>query len=153
MTPNPLTVEKEKYLFDSEAITYQTTIHWISLVLPIIKIILGFIGILIIILPFGLFKIIGVYLVYLLLKGILDFIYLKSIKVCVTKHYLSITMGILSRSTIDTPLNKSENICFYQSLLGRMLNYGKIIIDTGGLTQSYILKNPLELRTQILKQI
>lgn len=149
---NILIAEKERVEY-TETIIYETGSHWISFVIPIIKIILGVIGIFILILPtFILLKITGICFIYLSIKGILDIIYLKSIKVFLSANYISVKAGILAKTIIDTPLNKRENVVLYQTLLGRLLNYGTFIISTGGTTLNYTLKKPMELRNQILKQ-
>lgn len=139
--------------FQSERTLYETKIHWVSLILPVVKIVLGFLGFLILILPTSLFKILGAALTYILIKGILDFLYLKSLKISLSKNYLTINAGVISKTTIDIPLNKRENVCIYQTFLGRILNYGVFFISTGGISQSYKIQYPNELRNEILKQI
>lgn len=150
---NILIAKKERVEY-TENIIYETGSHWISFVIPIIKIILGVIGIFTLILStFIVLKLAGIYFIYLFIKGILNIIYLKSIKIFLSSNYISVNAGILAKTIIDTPLNKKENVVLYQSLLGRLLNYGTFIISTGGTTLSYTLKNPLGLRNQILNII
>lgn len=36
-----------------------------------------------------------------------------------------------------------------QSYLGKEINCGTLIVSTGGVTQSYFIENPMELREQI----
>lgn len=144
----------KKDIIDTPNIIYKTHMHWISYILPIIQIILGILGVLMLLLitNLSLLKIIGFGLICLLIRGFINYLHIKSIKVCLTNTHLTIKSGIFSLKVIDIPLNKRENITLYQTFLGKKLNYGTFVISTGGITLTYILNNPIELRQQILKR-
>ena len=66
-----------------------------------------------------------------------------------------IKLGYLHRYTFENFIQKVESIQIYQSLLGRVLNYGSIIIHgTGGSREVYALLNaPLQFRKMAQEQI
>ncbi|PTT33629.1 hypothetical protein DBR28_14425, partial [Chryseobacterium sp. HMWF028] len=66
--------------------------------------------------------------------------------------YLSISTGIFSQTIIDISLKKMEGMQLYQTWIGKALNYGTLIISTGGVTHSYSISNPTELREKIIDQ-
>ncbi len=73
----------------------------------------------------------------------------------VTDKRIMIKLGFLRRYTFENFLQKVESIQIYQSILGRLLNYGSIIIHgTGGSREVYALMgNPLEFRKMAQEQI
>jgi uncharacterized membrane protein YdbT with pleckstrin-like domain len=56
--------------------------------------------------------------------------------------------GVLSRDTVEIGFAKIESIRVKQGLLGRMLNYGDLVITGSGATHAPIpnIRNPLEFR-------
>ena len=61
--------------------------------------------------------------------------------------------GFLRRDTSELKLSKLETIEIKQSIIGRILKFGKIIcVGTGG-SETYInnISNPLEFRKQFLE--
>lgn len=73
----------------------------------------------------------------------------------VTDKRIMIKLGVVRRYTFENFLQKVESIQVYQSVLGRMLNYGSIIIHgTGGSREVYaLLDNPLVFRKMAQEQI
>ena len=74
--------------------------------------------------------------------------------VVTTKHVM-IKTGMLRRSTNEMILSKIESVRVEQGLLGRVLNYGTIILHgTGGTPDPFAqIANPLEFRRQVQQQI
>ena len=135
-------------------IIYQTKIHWISFVKPILFMIIGF--------PFLLFLFFTKEWIYLILFGLIGFLgikgiyiyyHLKCIRVILSKYFLSLKTGIFSNEINDIALSKTESIGLYQSLLGRILNYGTLTITTGEVTQQYLIEKPLDFRNYLLKNL
>lgn len=61
--------------------------------------------------------------------------------------------GIINRNSIDSYLDKINNVEHRQSLWGRMLNYGDVIIDTAsetGMTHFPMIARPLEFKRVVL---
>lgn len=60
-------------------------------------------------------------------------------------------LGFIQRHTVETMLGKVESIGVEQSLVGRVLDYGTIlVVGTGGTQDSFKnIANPLEFRRQV----
>ena len=70
-----------------------------------------------------------------------------------TNHRLIQESGILSRRSIDSRLDKINNVEYRQTLWGRLLNYGDVEIDTAsdaGISVFRNISHPLQLRNTIL---
>ncbi|AQW92955.1 PH domain-containing protein [Elizabethkingia anophelis] len=117
-------------------------IHWMSYCIPVLQSFLGIIGLLSFIVTIGFFKIISLGLTVLLYKGVVRILQLRSTKIFVTKKYLIITTGIINKTTVDISLYRIEGKKVYQSLLGRIFNYGRVCVSTGEITKSFVIANP-----------
>lgn len=73
----------------------------------------------------------------------------------VTNRRLVIKTGLLGRRTIELLLGKVESIQVQESLVGRMLGYGTIIVHgTGGTPEAFHkIAHPLEFRRQMEQQL
>src|SRR3954466_8878018 len=70
-----------------------------------------------------------------------------------TNHRLIQEIGVLSRRSIDSRLDKINNVEHRQTLLGRLLPYGDVQIATASQAGISVFRNgshPLELRNAIL---
>lgn len=69
----------------------------------------------------------------------------------VTDKRVLIKTGVIRRQTMETLLNKVENISVQQSLLGRLLNFGTIQVTGTGSTKETFgnIAAPLEFRRQV----
>lgn len=63
--------------------------------------------------------------------------------------------GFIARHSLETLLTKVESISVHQGALGRILDYGVIVIGgTGGSKEAFFgIRNPLEFRRQVQEQI
>lgn len=70
---------------------------------------------------------------------------------CVTDKRVVIKVGFIQRHTVETMLGKVESIGVEQGLIGRLLDYGTIlVVGTGGTQdQFHNISNPLEFRRQV----
>lgn len=75
----------------------------------------------------------------------------KSSEFAVTDKRVLIKTGLVRRHTLETLLNKVENISVEQGLLGRVLNYGTILVTGTGSTKETFsnIAAPLEFRKQV----
>ncbi|ELR81258.1 hypothetical protein D505_00195, partial [Elizabethkingia anophelis R26] len=76
-------------------------IHWMLYCIPVLQSFLGVIGLLSFAVTIGFFKIISLGLTALLYKGVVKILQLKFTKIYITKKYLTITTGIINKSTVD----------------------------------------------------
>lgn len=133
----------------AQPILYEAKLHWISYIRPIIYIILGSLNVFQILLFRNLFQIIALPLLFLLFKGIIELLNYKKTKIRLSNDYLSFSTGIFTTSIIDVSLNKMEGMQLTQSLFGKTLNYGRLTMTTGQVTQSFTISNPSELREKL----
>ncbi|HSS79412.1 MAG TPA: PH domain-containing protein [Thermoanaerobaculia bacterium] len=78
---------------------------------------------------------------------------LSTYELVVTNHRVILQTGILGKRSMDTRLDKINNIEHRQSLWGRLLNYGDVEIDTAsetGISRFSNIANPLELKRTIM---
>lgn len=139
-----------KVMEQSSPILYNAKIHWISYLIPAILILVGCIGIIPLVLLRGFFQIIGLLLFLLFCKGILKIWKIRTTKIFITQEYLSVSTGIFTKIISDISLQKMEGMQFQQSMIGKILNYGTLIISTGDIYQSFTIQNPQHLRQKLL---
>ncbi len=72
----------------------------------------------------------------------------------VTNKRVIVKIGIVSRRTMETLLQKIEAISIDQTILGRMCNYGTItVIGTGGTQESFEnIAYPMDFRRAVQEQ-
>ena len=72
----------------------------------------------------------------------------KSTEVAVTTRRVIVKTGFISRKTVEINLNKVESLQVDQGLLGRMLNFGTLVIAGTGTSHEPIvgISEPLEFR-------
>ena len=135
-----------------EEIKYKTDIHWYIFVYPAILLLLGaffssaqtgfiyYIGLLLLLL--GLFQLIK----RVLLKIGAEYV--------VTNKKVILKSGILSRDALELILSKCEGLRINQSIMGRILGFGSIVVTTGGATNIFkFIANPMRFRNEINAQI
>ena len=73
----------------------------------------------------------------------------------VTNKRVIMKFGWISRSSLEIPHNRIESLAVNQGVLGRVLNYGTVMITgTGGSTDVfYDLPNPLAFRRAAQDQL
>lgn len=90
------------------------------------------------------------------LVGLVDlvrrFIYVRFTELYITQKFTIAKYGLIRRETIEMLNDKVESIRVNQSILGRILNYGNIIVVGAGGSSSPIrfIAEPLEFRRQLL---
>jgi len=93
------------------------------------------------------------WIIFLTLRGILTLfiaplIELKTSEFAITNKRVIIKVGFISRRTVEMNLSKIESINVDQSILGRILGYGNIVIvGTGGTKEPFAtIADPLTFR-------
>jgi uncharacterized membrane protein YdbT with pleckstrin-like domain len=153
-------------LISGEKVLYRTRLHWIVLVGPIaLGSFFSLAGLMFIIGAIrsigdakgGAGGLAGIGLIFAIIAAAiigLGFIYRSSTEMAVTSKRVMIKTGLLSRSTVEIVLTKVESVSVDQSLSGRMLDYGTIIVrGTGGTPEPFTkIANPLEFRRHLQQQ-
>jgi uncharacterized membrane protein YdbT with pleckstrin-like domain len=72
-------------------------------------------------------------------------------EIAVTDRRVIVKTGLIRRHTAEMNMGKVESVTVYQSILGRLLNYGSVHVrGTGeGLGHLDYIKSPIELRNTI----
>jgi len=83
-----------------------------------------------------------------LVIGGVSYIKLKTTELAITSRRVIAKFGFISRKTVELNLSKIESIQVDQSILGRMLNYGSLVIAGGGNPQAPIpgISDPMGFR-------
>jgi uncharacterized membrane protein YdbT with pleckstrin-like domain len=143
----------DDHLLPGERVVYRAHIHKLSFLGPValavILIVAG--GLLIsveqiasiVVFAAALIPLIWAYVVY------------SSSEFAVTDKRVIIKVGFIQRRTVETMLSKVEGIEVNQGIIGRMLDYGTIVISgTGGTKEMFRnIAAPLEFRRQVQGQI
>lgn len=97
----------------------------------------------------------GVFFFITLIIGTSAFLNYKTSEFGITNKRVLIKVGFIQRKSLETLLAKIEGIQVDQGLLGRMLNYGTIIVTGTGGTHSPFKKiaAPLDFRRKVQEQI
>ena len=96
---------------------------------------------------------------FLVAGGIVSYIWAQILystsEFVVTNKRVVMKVGWLHRRTVETMLSKVEGINVEQSLLGRLLGYGSIVITgTGGTQEPFRnIGSPFEFRRQVQAQV
>jgi uncharacterized membrane protein YdbT with pleckstrin-like domain len=113
----------EKSLMPGEEVAYRASLHWI----------------------------VFVSLKALLTLFIAPFVQRATSEFAVTNRRVVVKVGLVSRKTIELNLEKVESIGVEQTILGRILDYGTIvIIGTGGTREPFRgIRDPLGFRRAV----
>jgi len=139
-------------LLKNENILYFGHRHWIVLATPVMWFVFG----MAFFLMSGFVKILSIFLLLTALAtGIRACIDYFMSEIGVTDMRVLIKTGLIARYSLETNLQNIASIQVEQGILGRILNYGTIIVcDTGYLRSPFsYIDNPFEFRRQVLKQI
>ncbi|MSQ19276.1 MAG: PH domain-containing protein [Betaproteobacteria bacterium] len=105
--------------------------------------------------PFAMHILIGVVLAVVVVGLlVLAWVYVKvkATEVAITTKRIIVKEGLISRSTVEINLGKVESVRVDQTILGRMLNYGTLVIAGTGMAAAPIqgIANPLAFRKQFM---
>ncbi len=147
----------EEILQPDERVLYSTTLHWVIYLPGILSCIVAVAAFVIgqdsdtaflRMMWFGLFVAAGLYGCFGLLQG---WFRRWTTEIDVTDKRVVVKKGFITRRTVEMNMDKIESIDVDQSLVGRIMNYGKVTIrGTGiGLEPLPTIGAPLELRNHI----
>ncbi len=148
----------EKVLQPGETIAYRARLHWIvylgGIVLVVAAVILALLAVA---LPGGDAVRLGLMLGALiaLFLGLFQMLrawfVVANTEIIVTNRRLIYKTGFIARDTVEMNLDKVESVLVEQTLLGRMLNFGRVIVRGvgSGLEPIDRIAAPLELHRNI----
>ena len=141
----------DQYLMPGENVVYRTRLHWAVFLPPLAWFIfavglfftgLRFVGALLLV--FAVFPL-----------AITSFIARATSEFAITNKRVLIKTGWISRHSLETLLSKVEGIRVEQSILGRMWDYGTIVVSgTGGSKEPFRrIASPMQFRREVQEQI
>ena len=156
-----------KHLIEGEKIIYETRLHWIVLIAPVLLgLAFGSTGVGMLVLASRTTADQGTahqsYLVLgaVFLAAALGFVgrgllMRNATEMTVTNKRVFVKVGFAARRTIELLLSRVESIGVEESVMGRLLGFGRVIVHgTGGTPEVFnLVDHPLEFRTQVQQQI
>lgn len=156
-----------KHLIDGESIVYETRLHWIVLLVPfLLALLFALTGAALLVLyaratdtksaTAESTMVAGIILLVIALIFVVRGIVVRNAtEMTVTNKRVFVKVGLAARRTIELLLSRVESIGVEESVMGRMLGYGTVIVHgTGGTPEVFnMVARPLEFRTQVQQQI
>jgi uncharacterized membrane protein YdbT with pleckstrin-like domain len=143
----------DRVLGRNEEIVHESRLHWIIFAAPMTAIIIGMAALSTIDRTRGDNSVVAVLTgigfcgvgFVMLVRSFVDY---WTTEIAVTTHRVVFKRGLIARNTIEISLNRVEGLDVKQSILGRILHYGTVIIrGTGiGVQPMRDIANPLDLR-------
>lgn len=93
---------------------------------------------------------------FLFIPSLLVFLRITHIELGITNKRIIVKSGLFSSNTTEATLDKVQNVNFRQSLLGKLFNYGTVVIQTAatfGKEGLRGVKDPKLVRDVLLEQI
>jgi len=144
----------ERHLLPDERVLYKTRLHWVlylkAMLLTLVGIVLAIVLTQVVDPPWAWYVGVGVAVVGML-WWLVRWIELRTSEFAVTSMRLIFKVGLVARYTTELLLAKVESISVTQGLLGRMLNYGDLIVTgTGGAREVFArVHDPVGFRNQV----
>lgn len=101
----------------------------------------------------AIFVVVALMVLVTALRLLQKLIVMSSYEYVLTNRRVVRQLGILNRSSIDSYLDKINNVEHRQNLWGRVLGYGDVIIDTAsetGMTIFPMISNPLGFKNAVI---
>ncbi len=144
----------DQNLLQGEEVIYRAKLHPIIFSAPIF---FGLVGLFFTIRgltdkALSVFVVVGIlFILVALFLALVRFIRVATSEFAVTNKRVLVKVGLVRRHTLELLLTKVETIGIDQDLLGRLFNYGTIIVTgTGGTKEPFKdIANPLEFRRQV----
>jgi len=142
----------DRHLMLGERVVYRTRLHWVVFLPSAISLLAA----VIILIATPEVSALGWVLVGVaIVTGISAFVNYYTSEFGVTNKRVWVKLGLIQRSSFETLLTKVEGIQVDQSIWGRLLGYGSIVVSgTGGSKERFHkINNPLEFRTKVSEQV
>jgi len=144
----------ERHLLPDERVLYKTRLHWVlylkAMLLTLVGIVLAIILAQVADPPWAWYVGVGVAVIGIL-WWLVRWVELRTSEFAVTSMRLIFKVGLVARYTTELLLAKVESISVTQGLLGRMLNYGDLIVTgTGGAREVFArVHDPVSFRNEV----
>ena len=141
----------ESALLPGEVVAYETRLHWVVYTSGCLIVALGFVLLAIPAIPVQ----IGILAFVVGIGGLISAQITRSTsEFAVTNRRVIVKTGWLSRRTMEMNLSKIESIDVDQSIVSRVLGYGRItVVGTGATREPFErIANPMEFRRAVQTQ-
>ena len=147
----------ERILQPGEIIAYRARLHWVIYLAGLVLVVLAIAAaIAAVVIKTDLLRI-GLLLTALiaLFLGVFQmtraWLWQVNTEITVTNRRIIYKTGFISRNTVEMNLDKVESVLVRQSLIGRMFDYGTVIIRGvgAGLEPVRLISHPLELHRHV----
>lgn len=144
----------ERHLLPDERVLYKTRLHWVlylrAMLLTLVGVVLAIVLTQVADPPWAWYVGVGVAVVGIL-WWLVRWIELRTSEFAVTSMRLIFKVGLVARYTTELLLAKVESISVTQGLLGRMLNYGDLVVTgTGGAREVFArVHDPVGFRNEV----
>lgn len=149
----------QRVLQPNETLLYQTRLHWLIFGRAIFAFVLALVAVSAASqfqgdLHLAFWALAALLLVVALCDGIAAAIRRAATEFAVTDHRLIYKRGLIGRYTIEMARSKVESVDVVQGILGRIFDYGTILVrGTGGSLEPFrLVQAPLQLRSAIIAQ-
>ena len=141
----------EGHLLPGEKVVYRARLHWIVFGWPVLVALAG-VALLVLARDTPLAGLIA--LGFALVLAVSPLLRYTSSEFAVTDKRVIIKLGLVQRDAMETLLSKVEGIEVEQTIVGRILNYGTLIITgTGGTREPFqMIRAPMDFRRQVQAQ-
>jgi len=149
----------EQVLQPGEVVRYQASIHWITYLHGVLWLLAALVLWILVPVSWRHGLIISIIMIVLVVAGLLllgrAWFEWWITEIAVTDRRVIYKRGLVSRTTAEMHMDKIESVRVDQSILGRILGYGRVtIMGTGASTESFgkidePVAAPLELRNHI----
>lgn len=140
---------------NEKSIVHKTRTHWLVFMAPSIFFLLTvMLGIIVVMMDKSFIPLFIVTFIFPLLFGLIRFIRYLSNEYIITNTKVLRKKGFIDIETVEVFLDKIEGVDVQQSYLGKLLNYGNILIrQQKGIQPFFRIHNPLLFKNKLEQQI
>ena len=154
-----------KNLISDEHVVYTAKVHWIVFLTPIVSLIIVASSFGYLVLSDGgnsdeftvlFFLIMGItFLIWFAVSFIKAFTVWGGTELAVTSKRVIAKTGLIQRNTVELNHSKVESFSVHQSILGRILGYGDVVVNgTGGIgTPINRVSKPIQFRKEAMQVV
>lgn len=144
----------ESSLMKGENVVLKAQLHWAIYWLPALIALLGLCLLVVPLDSISFFTRMVCCLVLFVLAGLWTLVKWGGKMFVLTNKRIIEKSGILQRDSNELVLHKIEGVNLSQSIFGRLMNFGTVIVTTGEVTNEYAyIKGPVKFKMKINEQI
>ena len=142
----------DKHLLPGEVVQYRTRLHWKMFLIPGLIIVLVLLPLTIFLLASRTNAAVAIFpLEVAVILVAVPHVKRRNSEFAVTNKRVIVKLGVLNVRSVELLLSKVEGVTVNQTVLGRMLGYGEIVVTGSGGTQERFqsIQAPLDFRRAV----